>query len=109
MFWLISLADWKITWPQLGVNALACVGKEVSVVFLPCRLVERSTVGQTYLVHDVFDFKLHLLLRALEALPQLVAHRTPLQQRLQSRFGLSQLYNALNILDRAFQEGGFQH
>jgi hypothetical protein len=25
MFWLISLADWKMTWPQLGVNALACV------------------------------------------------------------------------------------
>jgi hypothetical protein len=25
IFWLISLADWKMTWPQLGVNALACL------------------------------------------------------------------------------------
>jgi len=23
MFWLISFADWKMTWPQFGANAFA--------------------------------------------------------------------------------------
>ena len=64
---------------------------------------------QTHLVHDIFNFDFHFLLRALEALPQLVAHGTALQQRLQRRLGLSELHNALDVLDRALQQGGLEH
>lgn len=62
-----------------------------------------------YLIHNILNFNLHFLLRALEALPQLIADGTTLQQSLQRRLGLSELHNALDILDRALQQRGLEH
>lgn len=65
--------------------------------------------SKTYLVDNILNLNLHLLLRALEALPQLIADRTTLQQSLQRRLRLSELHNPLNILNRALQQRSLQH
>ena len=94
-----------MTWPQLGANALAC--EELVRADIIYALSVRVFIA--YLIHNILNFNLHFLLRALEALPQLIADGTTLQQSLQRRLGLSELHNALDVLDRALQQGSLEH
>ena len=72
-------------------------------------VLRRAGFIKTHLVDNILNLNLHLLLRALETLPQLIAHRTTLQQSLQRRLRLPQLHNPLNILNRTLQQRSLQH
>lgn len=62
----------------------------------------------SHLGHHVAQLILHLLLSALEALPQVVAHAAALQQRAACLLGRLDLDEAVDVLDGAAQEGGAQ-
>lgn len=55
----------------------------------------------TYLHDYVAKLLLHLLLSALESLPQIIANASPLQQRAACRLGSTDLNNAVDVLDGA--------
>ena len=62
----------------------------------------------TYLLHNISQLLLNLLLRALEPLPQIVAHAASLQKNLECLLRVSDLHNAVDVLCCAAQERSFQ-
>lgn len=99
-FWAISEALWKMVWPQPGEKALAWI---VRVSTFPL------TAGSAYLLNDVAQLGLNLLLGALEALPQVVADGALLQQRLQGLLCVAHLDEAVDVLDGAAHQGRLEH
>jgi hypothetical protein len=59
-------------------------------------------------LNNIPHFILHLLLRTLKALPQIIADAASLQQQGQSLFLVSDRHDALNILAGPTQECGFE-
>jgi hypothetical protein len=96
VFCAISEADWKMVWPQLGAKALAC---SMSVRIQAIAKQYRST----YLVNNIPQLLLNLLLRALEPLPQVVAHTAPLQQHLERLLRVPDLHDAMDVFCRTAQ------
>ena len=97
----ISLADWKMVWPQLGARALACVhcqSRSSHLYFWEQRY-------STYLHHYISQLLLHLLLRPAEPLPEVVADAASLQERAARGLCRADLDDAVDVLDRAPQEG----
>lgn len=61
-----------------------------------------------YLLHDVSQLLLNLLLGALEALPQLIADAAALQQDLEGLLRVADLDDAVDVFGGAAQERGFE-
>lgn len=61
-----------------------------------------------YLLHDVPQLLLDLLLGALEALPQLIADAAALQQDLEGLLCVADLDDAVDVFGGAAQERGFE-
>jgi hypothetical protein len=59
-----------------------------------------------YLGDDISQFGLHLLLSALEPLPQVVADTAPLEQRAARLLGVLDLDETADVLDGAAHQGG---
>ena len=63
---------------------------------------------ETYLLHNIPQLLLNLLLRALKPLPQIIAYTAPLQQDLKCLLRVPDLHNAVDVLCCAAQQRGFQ-
>lgn len=61
-----------------------------------------------YLIHDVSELVLDLLLSALEPLPQIVAYTTPLQQHLQGLLLAPDLNDPADVLGGPAQQRSLQ-
>lgn len=57
-----------------------------------------------YLLHNIPQLLLNLLLGALESLPQIIAHATPLQKHLERLLRIPDLHDAVDVLGRAAQQ-----
>lgn len=64
---------------------------------------EHLSSGQAHLLHDISQLFFNLLLRALEPLPQIIAHAAPLQQNLKRLLRVPDLHNAVDVLGCAAQ------
>lgn len=67
---------------------------------------EQREDSQTHLHDDVTQLLLHLFLGAQEALPQVVADATALEQGAAGLFGGADLDDAVDVLNSAAQQGG---
>ena len=75
----------------------------------PARAVSHkaSTIElTTYLLHDILDLDLELLLRPQQPLPDLVADHAPLQQGAEGLFARADLNDPRNVFLGAGEQGG---
>lgn len=66
----------------------------------------RAKTVETYLGHTILDLGLQLLLRAEQALPDLLADAAALQQRVERLLARADVDDAVDVLGAAGEQGG---